>query len=180
MTDHDLQKLHVTKLDAVRRQLETAIILWFHDGDPVSIHTLAAAAYQIVYDLNAHRGGPPMMRNSDRIRPERLAEAKRILSQYENFFKHADRDPKETVFFPPQITQCFILDALDKYAEMAHERRPLFDVFTFWLASTQPQLFKADFAAKLRDAIPAGALSDTSKRQFFQYALPLFTKIEAV
>jgi hypothetical protein len=103
MTDPDLQKLHVTKLDAARRQLETAIILWFHDGDPVSIHTLAAAGYQIVYDLNMHRGGAPMMRDSPSIRPEYLLEWRKIMSRYGNFFKHADKDPKRTVFFPPRI-----------------------------------------------------------------------------
>ena len=30
----------VTKLDAARRQLRTAIRLWFQEADPVSIHTL--------------------------------------------------------------------------------------------------------------------------------------------
>jgi hypothetical protein len=33
-------KVRVTKLDAAKKQLETAIMLYFHDGDPVSIHTL--------------------------------------------------------------------------------------------------------------------------------------------
>src|SRR5207245_10811773 len=40
MTDN--AKITVTKLDAARRQLRTAIRLWFEEGDPVSIHTLAA------------------------------------------------------------------------------------------------------------------------------------------
>jgi len=31
--------LKLTKLDAARRQLQTAIILWFTNGDSVSIHT---------------------------------------------------------------------------------------------------------------------------------------------
>jgi hypothetical protein len=35
----------VRKLAAVRTQLETAISLYFGGGDPVSIHTLTAAAY---------------------------------------------------------------------------------------------------------------------------------------
>lgn len=48
MADQNFKKIQVTKLDAVRRQLETAVILWFHDGDPVSIHTLTGAAYQII------------------------------------------------------------------------------------------------------------------------------------
>ncbi len=50
--------IQITKLDAVLSQLETAIALWFNDGDPLSIHTLASAAYQIIYDLNKHQKGP--------------------------------------------------------------------------------------------------------------------------
>jgi hypothetical protein len=63
---------------------------------------------------------------------------------------------------------------------MAHERRPLFDVFTWYLVLTEPRLFKADFTAKLHSLIPRDSLSDLTKREFFQYALPVFTKIEAV
>jgi hypothetical protein len=37
-------KIVVTKLDAARRQLKTAIRHGFEDGDPVAIHTLIAAA----------------------------------------------------------------------------------------------------------------------------------------
>ena len=44
---HELKKLPITKLDAVRRQLETTITLWFHDVDPVSVHTLVMAAHVI-------------------------------------------------------------------------------------------------------------------------------------
>ena len=52
------QKLRLTKLDAARRQLETAVRLYFHEGDPVSTHTLAAAAYNVLRALNKRQGGP--------------------------------------------------------------------------------------------------------------------------
>ena len=50
-------KLCVSKLEAGKRQLETAITLYFNYGDPVSIHSLSAAAYVIFRDLNKRRGG---------------------------------------------------------------------------------------------------------------------------
>jgi hypothetical protein len=43
--------IHISKFDAAKRQLETAIRLWFHSGDPVSVHTLAAASHQLLHDL---------------------------------------------------------------------------------------------------------------------------------
>jgi hypothetical protein len=45
------QKLRIYKIEAARRQLDSAIELWFLDKDEVSVHTLAAAAYQLVHDL---------------------------------------------------------------------------------------------------------------------------------
>lgn len=51
------QPLRLSKLDAARRQLETATKLYFEHGDEVSIHTLAAAAYSVIRDINEHRGG---------------------------------------------------------------------------------------------------------------------------
>ena len=48
---HELRKLAITKLDAARRQLETAITLWFHDADPVSVHTLVMAAHGFLKHL---------------------------------------------------------------------------------------------------------------------------------
>jgi hypothetical protein len=45
----DETKITISKFDAARRQLNTAITLWFADGDPVAIHTLAYAAYEIIH-----------------------------------------------------------------------------------------------------------------------------------
>ena len=51
----DRTKITVTKLDAARRQLRTAIRLWFNDGDLVAIHTLAFAAYEIIHVVSKKR-----------------------------------------------------------------------------------------------------------------------------
>jgi hypothetical protein len=47
--------LTIGKLDAARRQLSTAITLWFGSDDPVSIHTLAHAAYEIIHTVSRKR-----------------------------------------------------------------------------------------------------------------------------
>ena len=49
-------EIQTTKLDAARRQLETAIALLFNDGDAISTHTLAYAAFGVLKDVAAHRG----------------------------------------------------------------------------------------------------------------------------
>jgi hypothetical protein len=48
--------MKVKKLDAARHQLRTAIELWFCDGDPISIPTLAFASYEIIHVASKTRG----------------------------------------------------------------------------------------------------------------------------
>ena len=68
----DSQELHISKLDAARRQLDTAVRLYFSEADPVSIHTLAAASYQLIVDVNKACGGgaSPMLVDSQYVKPE--------------------------------------------------------------------------------------------------------------
>jgi hypothetical protein len=47
----------VNKLEAARRQLETAITLYFAEDDEVSIATLAGAAYGLIRDINEKQTG---------------------------------------------------------------------------------------------------------------------------
>jgi len=55
------EKSKLSKLNVAKRQLETAIKLYFNDNDPVSIHTLACAAREILSDLNEKYNGNPMI-----------------------------------------------------------------------------------------------------------------------
>lgn len=179
MNAQGIKKISITKLDAARRQLETAIILWFHEGDPVSIHTLVAAAYQILYDLNKKCGGASMMKDAKIIRPECMKEWHQIFTKWQSFFKHANKDPLDTLLFPPQVTRNFMLDAIAKYEEMLHEKRPLFRLFNFYMVFVEPRFFKDDdfvkrFQTKVAPTIPAGI----TKREFFNRFLPLLTEIE--
>ena len=83
--------LKISKLDAARRELESAIRLYFAHGDPVSIHTLAAAAYAVIDDLVAKRGGPLGFQDLllKFVRPEGVEIARQKLKEAQNFFKHA-------------------------------------------------------------------------------------------
>jgi hypothetical protein len=116
-----LPKLQVTKLDAARRQLETAIRLYFHEGDAVSIHTLTTAAYNILRDLSVHRGNMGMIvkdRLIEQVKPEHRDEVRRKINEAENYFKHANRDPDEIFLFSPKQSELLLYDACFKYREL--------------------------------------------------------------
>ena len=135
-------ELSVGKLDAARRQLKTAICLYIHEGDPISIHTLTAAAYNVIRDINKRRGGKSMfVKRVDIVKPQHIKEFQRKLNEAENFFKHADRDPDGTLKFKPDITEYLILDACFKYYELTGETIPACDHFVRWFMLNHPNLF---------------------------------------
>jgi hypothetical protein len=105
-------KIRVNKLGVARRQINTAIDLWFSGGDAISIHTLVAAAYQILCDLLNNKNLPDFLYNNPNIRPERRADYAKLVRKPANFFKHADRDPDEVLEVNVEINDFLLLQCL--------------------------------------------------------------------
>jgi hypothetical protein len=107
-----MSTITVTKMDAARRQLCTAIELWAEDGEPVSIHTLAYSAHRIVHDLNRRKKGPHMLLDMPNIRKERKGEFANMVARDANFFKHADGrkyKDQDSIEFTPALNDMFIM-----------------------------------------------------------------------
>jgi hypothetical protein len=105
--------VHVTaitigKLEAAQRQLRTAITLWFDDGDAVSVHTLAFAAYEIFHAVSEHRD--PYRRgllfDTLLIKDEFRCDWNKLVRREANFFKHGDRDAEAVIDFDPARQRC--------------------------------------------------------------------------
>lgn len=138
------QSLHISKLDSAKRQLDVAIRLYFFSDDPVSTHTLASAAYNVIRDVTAQRTGPRMLVKdtlTQMLRPEAQELFRRKLNEAENFFKHADRDHDSTFEFFPGLTELFLLDACDQYYRLTGEATPSFKLFRGWFAANHPEFF---------------------------------------
>jgi hypothetical protein len=156
------RELQITKLDAARRQLSTAIRLYFHQADAVSIHTLTAAAYELLKDINRQRGGAPMYVKEallQNIKPELQAEFARKINEAENFFKHADRDSQRLLTFRPAQTDLMIYDACCKYYDLTGDTVVEFGAFKSWAALTWAKGFVAksfppDFTERLALSFP--------------------------
>ena len=93
--------IKVTKLNAASRQLDTAIKLWAADDDPVSIHSLAFAAHQIVHDLNRTESGEPLIMDSPLVPDDRRRDFVNAVKRFSNFFKHADNWGKKKKDWDP-------------------------------------------------------------------------------
>jgi hypothetical protein len=169
---HELDKLPITKLDAARRQLDTAITLWFHDADPVSLHTLTAAAHGIIHDIGSKIGKPTMLLDPGNFRKETFGEYKTLLRKAQNFFKHANDDPVDMLFFSPQATAFHLFDAVQGYYLLSTERTPLMTLFWSFYVIRNPHYFET-VTTKGIDFRPFYRLT---KKQYFIELLPVFTR----
>jgi hypothetical protein len=109
----DNTKITVAKLDAAKRQLRTAIRLWFEGGDPVSIHTLAFAAYEIAHVVSKKRDQfrRDLIFDSYKIKDEYRAAWNKGIKKHATFFKHAEKDWGASIEFSPILSLLFMMGA---------------------------------------------------------------------
>jgi len=113
----------LTKADISQRQLDVAISLYFDSGDLVSAWTLGAAAYNVLRDIRKTRPEISPMLLKEQLpanfeSEERVALVQKI-QKVENFLKHADKDPHDSIDFNPigQI-ELLLFDASLKFLEI--------------------------------------------------------------
>ena len=175
-----MKEFTVSKLDAAKQQLETAIRLYFSDGEPVSIHTLTAAAYNILRDVTKHKGLEPMLIKGqmlDYVIPEYRKMIAEKTVEAENFFKHADRDHEATLDFNPDMSEFLIIDACAQYKKLAGEEPPLFLIYRVWFTANRPDFFI--FADEFKKVLKTNAPSivQMGRAQYFSMVLPFVVNI---
>jgi hypothetical protein len=162
----------VKKLEAAKRQLHTAITLWFSDGDSVSVHTLACAAHQIVHDINDRKKEAKLLLDSSVIRDEFRKEYCDEMRKAMRFFKHADRDPDPngTVEFVPAITDLFILFTIIGLERFGERHTETTAAFLLFYAIKNPHLVAKEFSDRfnIKDFT---SLPVASKREFLDQFL---------
>lgn len=159
--------LKLSKTDAAKRQLETAVRLWFFSQDPVSVHTLAAAAHQILHDIGKAQGIETILRGASGVRPEYKKEYRRIVSSYENFFKHADKDASALLDFNPETTEIFLFDAVLTYETLTKEISPVLSALKTWMFIKRPNLINEKDRDKLVPMLAQSQLATLTKADFF-------------
>ena len=152
----------ISKVDAAKQQLDTAIKLLFENVDPVSAYALAAASREITDDLFdknrdeilgrecARLGDIKQVRWSFReeyeirIKPEYLAEARQIMRERQNFLKHADRDPEGTIDLSTELFAMHIFTSIMNFQLVTASWTRAMALFTCWITAKYPNLLKED------------------------------------
>ncbi len=138
-----MKKIIISKLDAVRRQLFTAIRLYFNHGDIVSMHTLAAAAFKItqnICDINQDLSDSLSDWVKTIIKPEYEKLFWQKFHETTNFFKHAERDPDSVHEYYPKQTEMLLFVATHQYQQLTREWSPEIRLFLIWYATHNPKI----------------------------------------
>lgn len=164
----------VTKIVAARRQLRTAIELWFADADPISIHTLSAASFQIIYDLNKKNRGPDLLLDTKFVKDEYRKEFVNKIKNASNFLKHADKGKMglaKTFEFNPESNNHFILFAIIGLKFLGEPSTAEERAYELWQVFRNPNLLKPavrdDFSKEFTiEAI--AKIQDLGKQDFLE------------
>ncbi|HTS41262.1 MAG TPA: hypothetical protein VMH84_12060 [Xanthobacteraceae bacterium] len=165
--------LKLTKFDVARSQLKTAIELWFHEGDPVSIHALASAAYEIIHVISKKRNPNrrDLIFDSIVIKDEYRKEANIRFKKHANFFKHALNDHDATIGFNPEATTFVILFTLVGLQFCVADYNDEELAFQWWLNVHRPDLLTDNGKQSLTDLIRVDdfdKIQRLSKRDFLE------------
>jgi hypothetical protein len=152
----------ITKTDAAERQLNTAIRLFFENRDHLSSYALAVASREVtdgvilsrrseLYQRELARvGDPRKVRLSYRyelkilIKDEFYKKFKELDRKWQNFLKHADRDPDAEIE-PVKTKQLamVIIWAIKNYTLLTQHWTIEMKSFFAWFAVAEPQLVKS-------------------------------------
>jgi hypothetical protein len=174
----DRTKIKISKLEAVRRQVETAIRIYFVNGDPVSAHTLAAASFQILVHLD--KKGPQTGTFWDfietQVEPKYVGEVKKLFTEAENFFKHADRDSDKTLDFLLGMPEWFLWECVIKYQELAGEEPLLMQIYRTWFMIHHSDMLKPEIRARVNFLGLSTDFPEDDRARFFEHILPVLVK----
>lgn len=173
------KNLTISKLDAAKRQLETVIRVYFSNGDPVSIHTLTAAAYNVLRDLNRRRGGEPLLMKEqflDWIKEGYHQQIRAKLNEAENFFKHADRDHENTLDFNPDQSELLILEACTVYNRLTGEWPPIFRAFQSWFIAHHPDMFVFPKEKQITIDMGREEITSLGREEYFNMVMPMLLR----
>jgi len=115
--------ISLTKFDAARRQLRTAIELWFNDGDPVSIYALVYAAHEIIHRLYRLKGLSDLLYDTSVFPKNIRAIANKAIKDVPNWIKHAEHEEEmdEIKTFNPWICDLLLMVCVVGIVRMDYE-----------------------------------------------------------
>jgi hypothetical protein len=172
--------IKVTKLEAARSQLKTAITLWFSDGDPASILALAHGSHEILHRIYRNRGFSDLLYDAKKIKEEYRADFVRALKVAPNFIKHQSQDTTENenteIEFPFGTCAVFIVFSIIALMKIVGKLSDEETAFWVWCGIQEPSVFLKDAQIEQIQIDISADVSAYAPKEFFNLvlrALPL-------
>jgi hypothetical protein len=157
-----------TKLDIARRQINTAVWLWFNGADIVSVHTLAAAAHRIVLGLSGNPEVIPLPFDAANL-PAGLTT--KMFAKAQSFLGPAPEDPDKIIELNPILTELYLFLVISAYTEFAIDDdsyHPLMSAFMLRVGICRPEVFRRDALPRLDKGIEVDRIKKLSKSDFLK------------
>ena len=149
----------IAKLEAAGRQLDSAIRMFFANEDILAVHTVARAAFRILYDIT--KEGEAKVALDAHIKKVGVDR----FNEETNFLKHADRDPDGEIddnFY--LFTEAGIGMAIGLYVHHKQAVTSEMKGYRIWSAMMRPKYFVVpEEIKKLTEEWKANSKTDPDK-----------------
>ncbi len=164
---------NITRFEAIRDQINSAVRMFFLWDDLVSAVTLAGAAERVLSDLQPQDGIFGVDAHSIRskvnlyIKGEHHKDAAKLFRKDYDFFRHADRNATQSYELKESSVAWLIFISLCSFEFLGQKKTIEMRAFAWWFMATNPHWLKADapdlaLIMKLKEQI-----SERSKREYF-------------
>ncbi len=159
------EPITLDKKSVAKSQLENAIALWVEEGDPASIHTLAAAANAVFDALGKRVNAPSFIREYLRGASKRQHD---IFTAAEVFFKHAARDLNKVLDYDRMQAELLIFDSICVYEALHDEDKtsPML-LFLLYFSLHHPRYFDDVWTPPLPKGFEPDKLANLNRKEFF-------------
>lgn len=128
--------------------------MFFERKDPVAIHTLSWAGYQILIDLCAQKGIEREIEDSPILKEMgKLNEVVTAMRKPHNFFKHSDKDPNSTVKLFPDSNFLLLLMACQYFLKLTGDLFYEGRILQTWFYLKYPERSPKEWVGNINDAI---------------------------
>lgn len=166
-----MNTIELDKLAVAREQLDAAIELFFASDNLIAVHTLTAAAYNVLRDLALKQGSEFPFIKTGFLATLKSSEKKAALAYLnapENFFKHADKDPNGILQFDPRLTELMLLDACSYFKDKAITQPRHFDAIKAWAGTPRKEVLANNPDAQMAHAF-LETLRASGKQVFWEW-----------
>ncbi len=146
------RRLRLNKIEAAKLQIESAIWLWFVDGNIVSVQTLAAAAHRLLREL-ATLHGIHVWPLTDGYLQKETCQKTPWTDDAAGYFEWAKQE--ESYEVSEQWTELNLFDAVMSYGSLAGDRSgsALMSTFVVRFGVERQELFVGDAFSLLEERI---------------------------